>query len=123
MRVGEQILQAGEEERAELSFLPIGAGIDFVLDEIGEKTLSQVLGIMRGIAAMTNKGIKRWPVSLTKLAERRARNLRRTFGFSGREDDTPFGGGERVARFPDGSRQRGHAQGLAERFGKGKRRK
>jgi len=37
-RITQEILEGGEEKGAKLSFLPVGALVDLMFEEVGEKT-------------------------------------------------------------------------------------
>ena len=76
VRIREQILQGGEEERAELPLLPIDPRVDFVLDQVGEKALGEVLRIVDRIAPAAHESVERRPISLAKLCQGGSRRFR-----------------------------------------------
>src|SRR3712207_6122650 len=75
-RVREEVLERGEQKRAEFPLLPVGALVDLVLQDIREETLRQVLRVMHGIPAPAGVSVKRRPVGLAQRGERGARTLR-----------------------------------------------
>src|SRR5262245_58850962 len=44
--VYEEVFGRGEQEPAKPAFLPVDLGIDLVLDQMGKKTLREILGVM-----------------------------------------------------------------------------
>ncbi len=57
IRVTEVVLQSGEKEGAELSLLALTLRVNSILEEVGEKSLHQVLGIAGGITAPPNERV------------------------------------------------------------------
>jgi len=88
--VGKEIFQRGEQERTEPAFLSIDAGIDFVFDQISEKALREILRIIDAIATASYETVKRCPIGLAKLRERRFRNHRLGLASPSRKNRTPM---------------------------------
>jgi hypothetical protein len=57
-------------------FRAIGARVDLMLDQVGEKALCEILRIFHGVPAAAHETVKRRPIGLAKLRERILRNLR-----------------------------------------------
>jgi len=90
---------------AELSLFAIGALVNFVLDQIGEEPLREVLRIGRRRAAPTGESVERRPVSLAELGQRRPRHLRIRLRFTGSDDHAPVRGPENIGRAVEGAGQ------------------
>jgi hypothetical protein len=120
--VGKKILQGSEQEGPEFSQLRIGPLMDLVLDQVGKKTLGQVLGVVDGMAAAPDIGVERWPVGLTKLGQRRARGLGICLSLSRRDNHTPVGGSEGISLARNGCRRILHPATLTIRRANAKRR-
>ena len=106
--VCEKILQRGKQKRTELAFLPIGARVDLVFNQISKKTLGKVLGIVHGVPAAAYESIKWRPIGLAKLSERGTGKLRVSLASSSRENHAPMSRSELIALAMDGPRQRLH---------------
>jgi hypothetical protein len=60
--VVQEILERSEEKRAKPTLLAIRPAQSVLLEQLSEKTLDQVLGISRGITAVTKETVKRRPI-------------------------------------------------------------
>ena len=65
--VRKEIFHGSEQKRTEPAFLPIDASVDFVLDQVGEKALREILRIVHGVSAAAHETVKRRPIVLAKL--------------------------------------------------------
>ena len=71
--LGKKMMQAREQERAKTAFVRTDGGHRIVLQQEGEESLGQILGILRRIAASPHVGIEWMPVDLAEFGrERRA---------------------------------------------------
>src|SRR5262249_26577813 len=64
------MFQRAEKERTKTSFFPIGARVGAVLDQVCEKTLSQILRILRSISLLAQESVQWAPVNLAQFRER-----------------------------------------------------
>src|SRR6476646_8679535 len=87
--VCDEIFCGSEQKPTEPAFLPIDAGIDFVLDQMGKKALREILGIMHGVSTAAHETVKRCPIVLAKLRNRSLRHLRLTQASSRRQNYAP----------------------------------
>src|SRR5262249_18223179 len=53
-RVDEEVFGRSEQEPTEPAFLPIDPGVNSVLDQVGEKTLREILGVVHGVSPATH---------------------------------------------------------------------
>jgi hypothetical protein len=90
---------------------------------MSKKTLSQVLCIMGWIAAAAHESVKRWPIGLAKLRQRRARCFRVRLTLSGRQNNAPLSRDKRIALTANGRRQSLHGNRCNKTAEKGKPRK
>lgn len=104
-RVREEMLERREQERTEFPQLPVRPQVDFVLDQIGKKSLGQVLGVVDGVTAAADIGVERRPVSLAKLRQGGARRLGVCLRSSRGRDHAPVRGREGISLAVNGSRQ------------------
>ena len=63
----EEILQRGQQKRAEFTLRPLRTGVNLVLDEMGEESLGQVLRVVDRVAAAADESIQGCPVGPAKL--------------------------------------------------------
>src|SRR2546430_8881164 len=112
--VGEEILQRGQQERPELALPLIGARVDLVLDQVSEKALRKVLRIFHGVPATAHESVKRRPIGLAKLSERRLGKLRVSLASSGCDNHAPMGRSEGIALTMGGAPQLLHLPGVTE---------
>jgi hypothetical protein len=66
-----ELLEGGQQKRPELTLRSINPIHCLVLNEVKEKTLSQVLRIFGRISAVPNKGIQRVPIEFAKIGKSR----------------------------------------------------
>jgi hypothetical protein len=92
--IRKEVLQGCEQERPEFASLLIYARQRFVLKEIKEKALGQVLCVMRRKPITPDMAVKGVPIELTKLGQRvfRARHL----ALRGKEHNAPSSSAELV---------------------------
>jgi hypothetical protein len=64
--VVQEILERSEEKRAQPTLLAIRPAQCVLLEQLSEKTLDEVLGISRGMTAVTKKTVKRRPIRFAK---------------------------------------------------------
>ena len=74
--VRQPIFQAGEKKRAELSLPRIGPQVNFILQQVNEKTLGKIFGIVRRMPAPADESVERRPIGLAKLSQRSLGRLR-----------------------------------------------
>jgi hypothetical protein len=67
--VREMVLEGCEQKRAELSFEPVDTRKRPLFQQMEEKALGQVLGIIRGMPAAASEHIERIPISATQLTQ------------------------------------------------------
>src|SRR5690349_17969514 len=67
--VAQKILKRSEQESAQAAFLLIGPAQRVLFEQMGEKTLHQVLRFSRGVSAMSQKGIKWRPICLAEIGQ------------------------------------------------------
>jgi hypothetical protein len=65
--IDDVIFQRREQKATELAPRAVGLRINLVLQEVGKKSLHQILGVRRGKTAPPNEAVKRWPVIATEL--------------------------------------------------------
>ena len=97
--------------------------MDFVLEQMGEEALRQVLGVVDGIATTADISIKRRPVGLAKPGQRGARDFRFRLRFARCNNHAPVGRGEGISLAVNRSRRVLHAQILSTESGNAKQRK
>ena len=90
--VGQEMFERDQEKGAELSALGGQTFEIILLEKPGEERLRKIFGIFPAVAAATNVGVKRIPVSLAKIAEGEIR-LRRRFPAGGQARGSSKGGG------------------------------
>ena len=61
-RIREVVLERGEQERPEFTFEPVNAGKRPMFDHVQEKTLGQILGVIRRMAAAPSEDVERIPI-------------------------------------------------------------
>jgi len=71
--IREKVFQRGEQKGAEFAFFAIERREIILRQEPREKSLGQVLGILAGMAATPDIGVKRKPIRLAQLLQRRIR--------------------------------------------------
>jgi hypothetical protein len=64
--VVQEIFQRSEEKRAKPTLLAIRPAQRVLLEQLNKKTLDQILGISRGMTAVTQKTVKRRPIRFAK---------------------------------------------------------
>src|SRR5215472_9783060 len=67
--VHEEVFDRSEQKPAEPAFLLVDPSIDSVFDEVGEKTLREILGVMHGVSAAAHETVKRCPISFAQLPQ------------------------------------------------------
>jgi hypothetical protein len=65
--IDDVIFQRREQKAPELAPRAVSLRINLVLQEVGKKSLHQILGVRRGKTAPPNEAVKRWPVIATEL--------------------------------------------------------
>src|SRR5437588_13132488 len=95
--VGEEILERGKQKRSELALLSIYPRVDFLFNQISEKTLGKVLRIVHGMPAAAHETVKRRPIGLAKLCQSGPRNLRVSLASSCRDNHAPVSCGKEIA--------------------------
>jgi hypothetical protein len=65
------VLERGQQKRTELPFKPVDPSKRSVFQQVQEKTLSQVLGVIRGVPAAAGENVEWIPISAAQLSERR----------------------------------------------------
>ncbi|PZR73289.1 MAG: hypothetical protein DLM73_11015 [Chthoniobacterales bacterium] len=123
VRVSQEILERGEQERTEFSLLPVRARIDFSVDQENEKTLRQVLRVVHGIPPAPHEAIKWRPIDLAKLGQGRASGFRRVLTFRSGGNHAPMGRSEWITLTGGDLSQSFHAPGISDAPGKNKPRK
>jgi hypothetical protein len=68
--VVQKVLQRSEEKCAEPTLLAICVAQRVLLEQMGEKTLDQVLRISGGVTAVSKKTVKRRPIRFAKSRKR-----------------------------------------------------
>ena len=66
-RIRKVVLERGEQERAEFTFEPVDAGKRPMFDHVQEKTLGQVLGVIRRMPAASSENVERIPIEPARL--------------------------------------------------------
>lgn len=89
--VYEEVFGRGEQKPTEPAFLPIDAPVDFVLDQVGEKALRKILGVMHGVSSAAHETVKRCPINLAKLPKRGVCHLWLSQASSRGENHAPLG--------------------------------
>src|SRR5262249_18411264 len=64
------MFQRAEKERTKTSFFPIGARVGAVIDQVCEKTLGQILRVLRSISLLAQESVQWAPVNLAQFRER-----------------------------------------------------
>jgi hypothetical protein len=121
--VRQKILQGREKKGPEPALLAVGSRVSFAFDQVREKTLGEVLGIVHGIAAGADEGVKRHPVGLAKLAQSDAGPLGLGLIFRRRDDDAPVRRSERIVTSFRGDWERTHKPTFIGRRGRRQARK
>jgi hypothetical protein len=101
--VRQEVLQRGEQERAEATLGLIDRSEKVAAEQVGKKGLGEVAGLVGVVAAAADVGAERKPVGLEQRFEG---GVRLAFGaVTGVQHDPPLGGGKPVthALFPDDS--------------------
>ena len=110
--IGEKPLQRGQQKRAETAPVAIGVFHPAAFQEAQKEGLGKILGVMSGIPASADIGVKRIPVVLAKPGERIAGPG--GVGMRGRQNHRPVGGGKHgpgLDRSETGVLGGGHAPG------------
>src|SRR5581483_12372445 len=92
--VGHEVFQSAEKEGTKAPLVAIGVNVKSRFNEIGKKTLRQILGIMPAVALSAKEQINRSPVDRTQLCQRAA-SLVGTFRATSLEDQRPAGRSEK----------------------------
>ena len=100
--VGEEVLQRGEEEGAELAALGGEAFEVVLLQKAGEERLHEILRVLLRLPLPAHEGVERIPIRLAQLGQRPF-GVRRRFA-PGRQHHGPARGDEDVARVGGGGR-------------------
>ena len=66
-RIREVVLERGEQERPEFAFEPVNAGKRPVFEQVQEKTLGQVLSVIRRMPAAPSENVERIPIEPAQL--------------------------------------------------------
>jgi hypothetical protein len=66
--IGEVVLERGEQERPELPLESVHTRKRALLQQMEEKPLSQILGIVRGVPAPASKHVERIPIGAAQLS-------------------------------------------------------
>jgi hypothetical protein len=61
-RIREVVLERGQQERPEFAFEPVNAGKRPVFQQVQEKTLGQILGVIWGMPAAPSENVERIPI-------------------------------------------------------------
>jgi hypothetical protein len=65
--IRDEMFQCSEEKRAESPFLGIGARIPVILDQMGEKSLRQILRILVSVLSLAQKKVHWAPINLAQF--------------------------------------------------------
>ncbi len=68
--VSYEVFQGAEEKRAKAPFLPVCSRVGASRDEVGEKSLSQILRIFGSYSFAPQEEVERSPINPAKLRER-----------------------------------------------------
>ena len=77
--------------------MPVGAGVDFVFDQISEKALGKILRIFHAVSTAAHETVKRRPIGLAKLCKRGLRNLLIDLAFPRGNHRAPMGFRKEIA--------------------------
>ena len=77
-RIREVVLEGGEQERPEFTFEPVNAAKCPVFQQVQEKTLSQVLGVIRRMSAAPSENVEWIPIEPAQLGQSGLPSLRLT---------------------------------------------
>jgi hypothetical protein len=83
-------MERGEQERVEFAFEPVNTGKRPVFQQVQEKTLGQVLGVIRRMPAAPSENVDRIPIEPAQLGQSGLPPLRLTL--CGPHDDRPARG-------------------------------
>src|SRR4029077_14959968 len=67
-RVRKVVLERGEQKRSEFSFEPVDVGECPLLQQVQEKTLGQVLGVIRRVPAASSEHVEWIPVIAAQIS-------------------------------------------------------
>src|SRR5438094_1883793 len=87
--IGHEMFQRGEEKGAKLAFGAVGGDQIVFVEDLFEKALSQILGIMRRVTAPADKDVKGIPVVAAELFKRLIGRWRSILG-CGQKNETPM---------------------------------
>src|SRR6267378_5641482 len=68
--VAQKILQRAEQKCAEPAFLLICASQRIFFQQMGKKTLDEILRFGRSVTPKSQKGVKGWPIRFTEIGKR-----------------------------------------------------
>src|SRR4030095_12312300 len=68
--VAQKILQRAEQKCTEPAFLLICATQRIFFEQMGKKTLDQILRFGRSMTPKSQKGVKGWPIRFTEIGKR-----------------------------------------------------
>src|SRR5262249_12447112 len=94
--VRDKIFQGGEQKRTESALLPVDAYVDFVFNQVSEKALREILGIVQAVSAAAHETVKRRPIYLSKFRYCGCPNFRFRLASSGRENHAPVSRRKRI---------------------------
>ena len=77
-RIRDVVLERGEQERAEFTFEPVNAAKRPVFQQVQEKTLRQVLGVIRRMPAAPSENVEWIPIEPAQLGQSGLPSLRLT---------------------------------------------
>src|SRR5262249_45372629 len=89
--VYEEVFDRSEQKPTEPAFLPVDPGVNSVLDQVGEKTLCEILCVMHGVSSTAHETVKGCPINLAKLRKGSLRHLRLSQASSRCENHAPLG--------------------------------
>src|SRR4029077_7159520 len=95
--VGDKILYGCQQKRTELAFLPIRTGVNFIFEQVSEKTLGEILRIVHSVPPTAHEIVKRCPIRLAKFRQRDARDVRFGLASPGREHHAPVSRRKQIA--------------------------
>jgi len=91
-RVRPKMFERTEEKRTKAAFLSIRSRVGMCLDQVSEKTLRQILRVIRTEAFSAQKEVEWSPINSAQFGERAERLTRRGFVISRLQHDRPARG-------------------------------
>src|SRR5262252_3709248 len=89
-RVYEEVFGRSEQKPTKPAFLPIDPGVNSMLNQVCEKTLCEILGVMHGVSSAAHETVKRCPINLAKLPKGSLRYLRLSQASSRGQNHAPL---------------------------------